>query len=115
MRLAPVALLVLAGCATVDDVRQFPAESVHYSEKPAAEIAECVHDAWQNVTFFGAPYEADVSRLGQRYTVAVTPASPSELADIITEGERTRVEFRHGRMIGAIRWTKYRDAMVGCL
>lgn len=106
---------VLAGCATADEVRQRPATSVHYSSKAPEDLAECVLDAWQNVTFGGQAYPSQLSKLGERYSVVTTPPNPSELVDIAPEGDRTRAEFRHGPTVHARRYNRYRDALSGCL
>lgn len=107
-------LVLLAGCASMNEKRaEGPAQSFS-SPKPVDDVAECVLYAWQNQSLMGAHYSAAIQPLpGSGKTVI--SAGEVEFADFksAAAGTDAKIYFQSGLMD----WRKNRriEAVKDCL
>lgn len=62
-----LALVSMAGCASVGDSRSNPPLLSLQSSKPAKVVAECIRDGWQGTTVLGAGIGGILQTSGDRY------------------------------------------------
>lgn len=78
-----IALVFMAGCASVADTRSNPPLLTLNSQKPARDLAECIRDRWQSTTVLGASIGGILQSSGSRYSVLAPDAqAPLHLVDV---------------------------------
>ncbi|HFL7941860.1 TPA: hypothetical protein ACG5DM_004975 [Pseudomonas putida] len=94
-----VGLMLLAGCATVADVRATPPVLSLTSARPAEQVAECIRDGWQSTSLTGGSVGGLLQKSGSGFSViAPDPVSPWHIADIAPTGTSTsKVIYRFHR------------------
>ncbi|MFJ3485221.1 2-oxoacid ferredoxin oxidoreductase [Pseudomonas sp. NPDC090202] len=87
-----LALVVLAGCMSLDRTRSAGPVKVYSSQKPAVAVAECIKVTWANVQLFGdvADVFMDKGKPGE-FTVYTTEGE--YFADVAGKGGATSVSF----------------------
>jgi len=91
-----LALVSMAGCASVGDTRSNPPLLSLQSSKPAKVVAECIRDGWQGTTVLGAGIGGILQTSGDRYTILAPDAqAPLHLVDVIPKkgGSSVRYHF----------------------
>lgn len=85
--IAVAALALLAGCASIGELRGGePYATLHTTKAPQA-VAECIRDAWQNQKMGLQATGATIQRTGDVVTVIASMGGPPlEVADIATDG-----------------------------
>jgi hypothetical protein len=87
-----VALVMLAGCMSLNHTRSAGPAQVYSSQKPAAAVAECIKVTWANVQLFGdvADVFMDKGSPGE-FTVYTTEGE--YFADVMGKGASTTINF----------------------
>lgn len=109
-----VGLALLAGCASMNEIRvDGPARSFS-SAKATNDVAECVLFAWQNQSLMGAHYGASIQPLagGGRTVISV---GEFEFVDFKSVSSVTKVDVYF--QAGLMDWRKNRriEAVESCL
>lgn len=86
-----LAILAIAGCSSMQDLRKEPPSNTYQSKKQIDVVAECILNGWQEQSqkygsVFIQPHEGGKTIFTQ---------SQLEMADLKSEGEVTNIEFRH--------------------
>jgi len=111
-----LALAVAAtGCASTDELKQKAPVAEFTSGKAPAEVAECINYAWGNVEFGGAPFPAQMRKVGDTYAITTNAAAVLELAEVTPSPEGSRVTLRQSNVSSGIRLRKYKPAIEACL
>lgn len=107
-----VALVVLAGCSSMAELRQSEPIAKYYSESPPQAVTECILFAWQGQKFGGQQWDAFMQPFQGGYTV-FTPGQ-LEVVDVITSGHGSEVKFY--AQGGMMQWriNKRTDAISVC-
>ncbi|EIM13879.1 hypothetical protein PchlO6_2168 [Pseudomonas chlororaphis O6] len=93
-----VIAVLLAGCSTVNDIRQNPPLLSIGSVKGAETVAECIQDGWQNTSLIGGTVGGQLQKLGSRYAVvAPNSETPWHVADVSPNGAGSTVSYRFYR------------------
>jgi hypothetical protein len=78
-----LAVAMLAGCATTNDIRNNPPIVKVSSSKSAKHVAECIRDGWQGTSLIGGSVGGVLQTSGEKYSViAPNPESPWHVADV---------------------------------
>lgn len=86
-----LSLLIMAGCSSMQDLRNEPASNTFQSRKKIDAVSECILVGWQEESqkygsVFIQPYDGGKTVFTQ---------SQLEMVDLISEGGITKIEFRH--------------------
>lgn len=93
-----LAVALLAGCSTVEDIRENPPIVDSHSAKSAESVAECIRDGWQGVSLVGGSVGGQLQKSGGRYAViAPNSETPWHVADVKPEQGGSRVTYRFYR------------------
>ncbi|MDH0646228.1 hypothetical protein N5D48_05110 [Pseudomonas sp. GD03858] len=94
-----VAVMLLAGCANVADIRSSPPVLSLTSKKSAEQTAECIRDGWQSTSLIGGSVGGVLQKSGGSFSVIAPNAeSPWHVADVIpTGGSKSKVVYRFHR------------------
>lgn len=93
-----IALVLMAGCASVADTRSNPPLLTLYSQKPARDLAECIRDRWQSTTVMGASIGGILQSSGDRYSVLAPDAqAPLHLVDVEPSKGGSTVQYHFYR------------------
>lgn len=112
--LIALTVLALAGCASVQDLRDEPASNIFHSIKPPQAVAECIRDAWQSQEIGIRAVGAALQSTGGEYTISSpTDNNPYELA-VVTPASGGSLVALHP---GPSSWRKGKrvDALKPCL
>lgn len=86
-----LAVVVLSGCASINEMRAEPPYYTAVSEKNAKDTAECILFGWQNNSFrYGDVY---IQPYNNGYTVY--SSSSLEVADVVPKNNMTEIKFYH--------------------
>ncbi len=79
--------LLVAGCATMDEMREDKLYASYTTSKPAKQVAECIRDEWMRKKYVGSPMSAVLQESPDRYTVTSPGVgSPVEFVDVLKDG-----------------------------
>lgn len=93
-----VVLVLLAGCATTNDIRTNPPLVKVSSNKPAKSVAECIRDGWQGASLIGGSVGGVLQTSGERYSViAPNPESPWHVVDVSPTSTGSMVAYHFFR------------------
>lgn len=93
-----VALMLLAGCSSVAEIRTTPAVLSLSSTKPAKAVAECIRDGWQATPIVGGSVGGILQQSGERFSViAPNSESPWHVADVVPVGSGSIVRYHFFR------------------
>ncbi len=94
-----VAVALLAGCATVGEIRANPPVISLTSSSPAEQVAECIRDGWQSTSLIGGSVGGQLQKSGSSFSViAPNPESPWHVADVAPlAGSASKVTYRFHR------------------
>lgn len=83
---ALIALLV-AGCATMDEMREDKLYASYTTSKPVKQVAECIRDEWMRQKYVGSPMSAVLQESSGKYTI-VSPGvgHAVEFVDVLVDG-----------------------------
>lgn len=109
-----LSLVLLAGCASMNEKRAAGPAYTNNSSKPVDQVAECVLFAWQNQSLMGAHYAAALQPLAGGGKTVIG-AGEVEFADFKAVGSGTRVHLYF--QTGLMDWRKNRriEAINTCL
>lgn len=110
-------VLLLAGCASVTDLRNGAPIASWDSAKPAQPVAECIRDAWQNQRIGLEANGATLQTTGTLLTVVSPPGGvPAEVADIQASSTGSKVAiYAQGSLDLGGRKSKRMDAAHKCI
>jgi hypothetical protein len=95
---AGLAVILLAGCSSVGDIRKNPPLLEIESKHSAKAVAECIRDGWQATDLVGGSLGGILQTSGDRYTViAPNPENPWHLADVDPKGIGSLVRYHFFR------------------
>lgn len=94
-----VAIAALAGCSSMDELREGRPSDVFNSARPVDQAAECVLFAWQNQSLAGVHYDVALQPLPGGGKTVVSQGQ-TEFADVaaVPGGARISVYFQSGIM-----------------
>lgn len=95
---ALAAAFVVGACATPDDMRAREPTAKVANKRPAAEVATCIADRWDNTTVLGAPVAAFGLRLrptaaGHIITVVNGHGGIVYMADVLARSAGSETNF----------------------
>lgn len=108
--LAVIALVGLAGCASVTDLTSSNPNLELTSTQPVASLANCIKSAWSDVT---AVNEANIADGGVRL-IAPTGAGPLGIADLTLQGKSSRVVYYQSGQNFGYAQSKLRNGILSC-
>lgn len=84
-------LLIMTGCSSMQDLRKEPPSNSYQSKNKVDVVAECILGGWQEQSqkygsVFIQPYDGGKTVFTQ---------SQLEIVDLKSQGEITRIDFRH--------------------
>lgn len=100
MRILMVTMMtmILAGCASVGDIRKNPPLLKIESPHSPKAVAECIRDGWQATDLVGGSLGGILQTSGDRYSViAPNPENPWHLVDVNPKGTGALVQYHFFR------------------
>lgn len=96
--IAGAALMLLAGCSSVAEIRATPAVLSLASSKSAKAVAECIRDGWQATSIVGGSVGGILQQTGDRFAVvAPNSESPWHVADVVPASSGSAVRYHFYR------------------
>ena len=93
-----LAVALLAGCATTNDIRSNPPIVKVSSSKSAKLVAECIRDGWQGTSLIGGSVGGVLQTSGEKYSViAPNSESPWHVADVTPTPNGSMVAYHFFR------------------
>lgn len=93
-----LAMVLLAGCSSVADIRTKPAVLSLSSVKPAKVVAECIRDGWQSTSIIGGSVGGILQQSGESYSViAPSSESPWHVVDVSPIKTGSSIQYRFYR------------------
>ena len=109
-----VAVVLLAGCASMNEKRADGPERTFISKQDAVAVAECVLFAWQNQSLMGSHYGASIQPLPNSGRTVISTGE-AEFADFKSDSKGSKVDLYF--QTGLMDWRKNRriEAVKTCL
>lgn len=109
-----IAIFTLSGCVNMQDLRNKKPDITYATNKSVNEVSSCILADWQVKVFrYGNVFVQDNINLNNGKTVY--SETQSEMADVFTDNDMTRINFYHQSALFFYRVNDRIDSIKRCL